>query len=432
MGTVPQNIMPIQPPFGEQLPFADPSWYQQWHSPYYTKSHEDFRVKVREFVDAELTPNAHEWEEKKKIPMEVFRKAFTAGFLPAVVGAPWPREYTGDLDAPEGYDYFHELIAIDEVARCGSGGVLWGLLEGLQIGLPPVLNFGSDFLKQKCAAACLQGEKVICLAITEPSAGSDVANIRTSAEKDASGKFYTVNGEKKWITNGVFADFFTVACRTGGQGMRGISMLLLEKEMEGITCKQMQCMGVWSSGTTFLTFDDVKVPVENVIGKENEGFKVIMVNFNHERWGFVAQANRFARVCLEDAFKYAHKRKTFGKRLIDHPVIRWKIAEMARQIETTHSMLEHITYQMCQMSKTEAADRLGGVCALIKAHSSKVFEYCAREAAQIFGGASYVRGGQGERIERLYRDVRAYAIPGGSEEILLDLGVRQAMKTIKL
>jgi alkylation response protein AidB-like acyl-CoA dehydrogenase len=208
--------------------------------------------------------------------------------------------------------------------------------------------------------------------------------------------------------------------------------------------------------------DDVKVPATHIIGKENEGFKCIMVNFNHERWGFIAQSNRFSRVCLEEAFRYAMKRKTFGKRLIDHPVIRWKIAEMARQIETTHAMLEHITYQvnmcpkrpdadsvllgscvrcpritltligwkLCTMSKDEAATRLGGTCALIKAHATKVFEYCAREAAQIFGGASYVRGGQGEKVERLYRDVRAYAIPGGSEEILLDLGVRQAMKNM--
>jgi len=421
--------MPL-PAYGDNVPFGDPTWYQGWNSPYYTESHVKFRAQVRAFVEDELQPNAHEWEENKKIPMEVFRKAFQAGWLPCVVGSPWPREFTGDLDAPEGYNYFHELIAIDEVARCGSGGVLWGLFEGLQIGLPPVLNFGSPYLKAKAAGPCLQGEKIVCLCITEPGAGSDVANIQTTAVKDASGDFYTVNGEKKWITNGIFADFFTVAARTGEAGMRGISMLLLEKEMPGVECQQMKCMGVWSSGTTYVTFDDVQVPANHIIGKENEGFKCIMVNFNHERWGFIAQSNRFARVCLEESFKYAQKRKTFGKRLIEHPVIRWKLAEMARQIETTHAMLEHLTYQMCTMTKEEASERLGGATALIKAHASKVFEYCAREAAQIFGGASYVRGGQGEKIERLYRDVRAYAIPGGSEEIMLDLGVRQALKQV--
>ena len=183
-----------------------------------------------------------------------------------------------------------------------------------------------------------------------------------------------------------------------------------------------------ASGTTFITFEDVKVPVENLIGNVNEGFKYIMHNFNHERWGFVIQANRFARVCYEEAFKYAHRRRTFGKRLIEHPVIRHKLAEMVRQIESTHCLLESLTYQMNTMSKEQSAKALAGITALAKVQSTKVFEFCAREAAQVFGGASYTRSGQGEKVERLYRDVRAYAIPGGSEEILLDLGIRQAMK----
>jgi len=139
-------------------------------------------------------------------------------------------------------------------------------------------------------------------------------------------------------------------------------------------------------------------------------------------------STRFARVCLEEAFRYAFKRKTFGKRLVDHPVIRWKLAEMARQVESTHAMLEAITFQLCVLSKEEANQALSGTCALIKVQATKTFEYCAREAAQVFGGASYVRGGQGEKVERLYRDVRAYAIPGGSEEIMLDFAIRQAMK----
>ena len=154
----------------------------------------------------------------------------------------------------------------------------------------------------------------------------------------------------------------------------------------------------------------------------------MMHNFNHERWGFVVQANRFARVCYEEAFKYAHRRRTFGKKLIEHPVIRWKLAEMARQVEATQNMLENVTYQMKMLSHEDFMTKLGGDCALLKVQSTKTMEYCAREAAQIFGGASYVRGGQGERVERMYREVRAMAIPGGSEEILLDLSVRQELK----
>jgi len=226
----------------------------------------------------------------------------------------------------------------------------------------------------------------------------------------------------------VFADFFTIAVRTGGPGMGGISLLLLERGMPGLETRQMKCSGVWTSGTTYITFEDVKVPVENLIGKENQGFKYIMYNFNHERFGIIVQAVRFARVCLEEAFTYAHKRKTFGKKLIDHPVIREKIAQMARRVESSHTWMESIAYQLCVLSREEQF-KLGGPIALMKAQSTQTFEFCAREAAQIFGGLAYTRGGQGEKVERLSREVRAYAIPGGSEEIMLDLAVRQAMKT---
>eukprot|EP01115_Flamella_aegyptia_P001063 TRINITY_DN11650_c0_g1_i1.p1 TRINITY_DN11650_c0_g1~~TRINITY_DN11650_c0_g1_i1.p1 ORF type:complete len:162 (+),score=81.77 TRINITY_DN11650_c0_g1_i1:153-638(+) len=153
-----------------------------------------------------------------------------------------------------------------------------------------------------------------------------------------------------------------------------------------------------------------------------------MYNFNQERWGICVQATRFARVCYEEAFKHALKRKTFGKRLIDHPVIRYKLAQMARQIEATQAWIENVTYQLCTIPKDVQFIALGGPIALLKAQSTQLFEYCAREAAQIFGGLAYTRGGQGEKVERLYREVRAFAIPGGSEEIMLDLGIRQALK----
>jgi alkylation response protein AidB-like acyl-CoA dehydrogenase len=190
----------------------------------------------------------------------------------------------------------------------------------------------------------------------------------------------------------------------------------------------MKCSGVWSSGTTYITFEDVKVPVENLIGKENQGFLYIMHNFNHERWSTAIGAIRFSRVCVEEAMKHAFKRKTFGKRLIEHPVIRFKLAQMARQVESAHAWLEHITYQMKTLPHSEQNRALGGQIALLKAHGSQVFEYCAREAAQIFGGLAYTRGGQGEKVERLYREVRAFAIPAGSEEIMLDQSIKMAIR----
>lgn len=153
-----------------------------------------------------------------------------------------------------------------------------------------------------------------------------------------------------------------------------------------------------------------------------------MYNFNPERLGSASGATIFSRVLVAESMAYAFKRKTFGKRLIEHPVIRLKLAHMARQVESLHAWLENITYQTTQMSHTEAMIKLGGPIALIKGHASIVMEYCAREAAQIFGGLAYTRGGQGEKVERLYREVRAYAIPAGSEEIMFDLAIRQSMK----
>ena len=153
-----------------------------------------------------------------------------------------------------------------------------------------------------------------------------------------------------------------------------------------------------------------------------------MMNFNHERIGIIIQCLRFSRVCFEESVKYASKRKTFGKKLIEHPVIRLKLAHMARQIEASWNWMENMIYQAQKMDETEAMLKLGGAIAGLKAQATTTFEFCAREASQIFGGLSYSRGGQGAKIERLYRDVRAYAIPGGSEEIMLDLSIRQSMK----
>ncbi|KAJ3219098.1 hypothetical protein HDU67_002754 [Dinochytrium kinnereticum] len=418
--------------FGDMVPFGDPYWYSDWASPYYRESHRKLRSYVRNFVEKEIMPFCFEWDESKQIPKSLFKKAADAGLLAGIVGSPWPTKYASRGPAAgistEEYDAFHEFIICDELSRCGSGGVLWGLIGGLGIGLPPVLHFGSEELKARVVPGCLSGDKNICLAITEPYAGSDVANLVTEAKKTPDGKHYILNGEKKWITNGVFADYFTVAARTGGPGMGGLSLILVERNMPGVTTRHMPCSGVWASGTSYITFEDVKVPVENLIGKENKGFKAIMYNFNHERFGIAIQATRFARVCYEDALKYAHKRKTFGKKLVDHPVIRNKLAHMARKIEATHAWMESILFQTMKMDPDLQMLKLGGPIALLKAQSTQTFEFCAREAAQIFGGLSYSRGGQGERVERLYREVRAYAIPGGSEEIMLDLGMRQSLK----
>jgi len=380
-------------------------------------------------------PNVTEWDEAKKVPDEIFQEMGERGYLAGMLGMHFPTEYTDkrvQCVPTEKWDHFHEMIITDELSRTGSGGLVWGLIGGYGIGGPPLFKFGKKELVQRIGPDLLSGKKRICLAITEPDAGSDVANLTCEAKLSEDGKHYIVNGEKKWITNGIWSDYFTTAVRTGGEGMNGVSVLLIERSAGGVSTRKMDCQGVWSSGTTYVTFEDVKVPVENLIGKENQGFKVVMTNFNHERIGIIIQCLRFARVCYEESVKYAHKRRTFGKRLIDHPVIRLKLAHMARQIEASYNWMENLIYQCQKMDEMEAMLKLGGAIASLKAQSTTTFEFCAREASQIFGGLSYSRGGQGAKVERLYRDVRAYAIPGGSEEIMLDLSIRQALRVHKV
>ncbi|KAK2761360.1 hypothetical protein FQN54_001882 [Arachnomyces sp. PD_36] len=418
--------------YGDLVPFADPAWYQGYRSPYFNESHCALRDEVRQWVEEEIEPHVTEWEEAKRIPEKIYKQMGDRGYLAGLLGVVYPVDLANkrvqSVD-PKQWDLFHEMLLTDELSRAASGGLVWNLIGGFGIGCPPVVKFGKKPLVDRILPGILAGDKRICLAITEPDAGSDVANLTCEAKLTPDGKHYIVNGEKKWITNGIWSDYFTTAVRTGKPGMNGISVLLIEREHGGVSTRKMDCQGVWSSGTTYITFEDVKVPVENIIGKENQGFKVIMTNFNHERIGIIIQCIRFSRVCYEESVKYGHKRKTFGKKLIDHPVIRMKLAHMARQIEASYNWLENIIYQCQTMEdETEAMLKLGGAIAGLKAQSTTTFEFCAREASQIFGGLSYSRGGQGGKIERLYRDVRAYAIPGGSEEIMLDLSMRQSLK----
>lgn len=207
-----------------------------------------------------------------------------------------------------------------------------------------------------------------------------------------------------------------------------MSLLLLDAKTPGVSVRKMPMQFDDVHNTTFVTIEDAKVPVKNRIGEEGQGFKMLLVNFNHERWLISIQAIRMARRCYEEAFSYALKRKTFGQQLIEHQAIRFKFAEMARLIEATHAQAEQMTY--CYKAGVPDLE-LGTQAALLKVNASRVHELCAREASQIFGGSSLVKEGQGKEVERLYRRVRFNAIPGGSEEIMLDLAMKENIKKVK-
>lgn len=373
-------------------------------SPYYTADHEAFRDQMRRFVDREIAPHATAWDEACEFPRELYRKASAVGLLQLN----FPEEYGGVAA-----DRFFAIIAGQELARAGSGGVAASLMSHT-IGAPPVAKLGAEHLKRRVLPPVLAGEKIAALAVTEPGGGSDVANLKTTARLD--GDHYVVRGEKTFITSGLRADFFTVAVRTGGPGMAGISLLLIDRDTPGFSRTPLQKMGWWASDTATLHFDDCRVPAENLIGRENAGFMGIMLNFNDERLGLAASAIGFARTAYDEALDYARQRETFGKRLLGHQVIRHKLVDMAQRIEASQAMLERIAWALDQGESPIAA-----LC-LLKNQATQTMAFCASEAVQILGGAGYMRGAKSERI---YREVKVNAIGGGTEEIMKDLASRQ-------
>jgi acyl-CoA dehydrogenase len=373
-------------------------------SPFLTAEHQAFRDMMRRFVATEIEPFAAQWDEAGEFPRELYLKAGRLGIL----GMGFPEEYGGTP-----CDRFMSMIAAQELARAGSGGVS-ASLKSHTIGAPPIVYGGSRELKARVLPEILRGEKISALAITEPSGGSDVANLQTIAKRD--GDHYVVKGEKTFITSGMRADYYTVAVRTGMGGGGGVSLLLIERDTPGFSRTPLRKMGWWASDTATLHFDGCRVPAGNLIGEENAGFKIIMRNFNSERLGMAAGCAASARVCLEEAIAYARERRTFGKRLSEHQVIRHKIVDMAQRVAATQAMLEMLIWRLEQGENPVAE-----VC-MCKNQATQTMAFCASEAVQIFGGAGYMRG---PKVERIYREVKVNAIGGGTEEIMKDLASRQ-------
>lgn len=376
-------------------------------NPDLNEEHAAWRDQLRRFIDKEITPHVDEWDEQGYLPDELWGKA--AGF--GLLGVGYPEQYGG---VSQGIDLHHINIVGEELARTSLGGLPSTLLSH-GIGLPPVIAFGSEALKAEVVPPILAGQKRISLGITEPSGGSDVANLQTTARRE--GDYYVVNGSKTFISGGMGADWITTGVRTGDAGGAGVSVLLIPAELEGVSRTPLdKKQGWWCSDTATIYFDNVRVPVGNLLSEEGHGFLVIANNFNAERMAMAVMMEASARVCLEDAVNWARERMTFGKRLADHQVIRHKIAEMKQRINSCQTYIQHCTRQMINGT----ADF--GDIALLKIHCSQTMEFCAREAMQILGGLGYMRG---NRVERIYREVRVNAIGGGSEEIMRDLATRQ-------
>jgi acyl-CoA dehydrogenase len=373
-------------------------------SPFYNADHDAFREVMRRFVAREIEPYANEWDEAGEFPRELYAKASEIGLL----GLGFPEEYGGTT-----VDQFMKIVVSQELARAGAGGISASLMSHT-IGSPPIARAARPEIKARVLPEVLSGRKISALAITEPSGGSDVANLRTKARRD--GDHYVVSGEKTFITSGMRADYLTVAVRTGGEGASGVSLLLIEGDTPGLSRTKLKKMGWWASDTATLHFDECRVPVENLIGEEGQGFKIIMQNFNSERMGMAASCTAYARVCVEEAIAYAKERKTFGKPISQHQVIRHKLVDMAQRVAASQAMLELLAWRLGQGESPVAE-----IC-MMKNQATQTMAFCASEAVQIFGGAGFMRG---VKVERIYREVKVNAIGGGTEEIMKDLASRQ-------
>lgn len=409
-------------------PWSEPAW-NYISSPYYNSSHKKLRDALRSYIDENILPYALDWSEAGGCPRSEALKWTQSGFAHSDVP---PQYRPANHPTPAGIplhdlDVFHLLVSTDETARV-PGGVMTSFSGASVIGAPPIVHHGSEEQKRKWLPGLFDWSTSFSLGITEPGAGSDVANIRTTARKSADGRFYIVNGYKKWITGTPWATHMTTAVRTGpdGSGMAGVSVIVIPVNAAGFGWRRIENSGQRGGGASFVELDEVKVPVENLLGKENEGFKIIMTNFNRERFIMAVGCNRQARDCLSAALKYAHQRHTFGKPLISNQIIRHKIATIARKVEAHWAWLEQIAFHVHNSPNGFNSQEVAGRIALAKVTGGRLLEKAAREAQQVLGGAGYQKGeGVGGKVEQISRDLRMMVVGGGSEEIIADLAVRQ-------
>jgi len=375
-------------------------------NPFDTEERVAFRETIRNFVETEISPYAHEWDEAGGVPWALHEKLGALG----IFGFGIDEAYGGlGFDCP-----FMRAIVGEEMAKCGFGGI-GAAVGGRGISIDPIQRLAAPEIRDRVLKDIVLGKKGSSLGITEPGGGSDVARLKTTAKRE--GNHFVLNGSKTFITGGMESDYFVIGARTGGEGLTGISLFFVEADSPGFSRTALtKKMGWWASNQATLYFDDCRVPATNLMGQEDYGFIAIMNNFNNERLGLIAGCLGMMKAALEDSIEWAQQRETFGKSLIKHQVIRHKIADMSAKIDAVESYMHMICWNM------EQGDIPVAELSKAKVFSTKALEFVASEAMQILGGAGYLRG---NRVECIYREVKVMAIGGGSEEIMRDLAVRQ-------
>ncbi|WP_214482579.1 acyl-CoA dehydrogenase family protein [Bacillus sp. SM2101] len=373
----------------------------------FTEEHKLFRRTVRKFVEKEVKPYVNEWEKEGEIPRSLFKRIGDLGYL----GIKVPKKYGG-----LGLDYITEAVFLEELTKCGSGGVGAAIGGSIGIAMTPLLNFGNDHQKTKYVQPTIAGDMVGALGITEPNAGSDVSSLRTTATKKDG--YYELNGSKTFITNGVNADYVVVAAKTRNEPLhKNISLFIVETGWDGFDVgKPLQKLGWRSSDTGELFFENVAIPEENLIGKVNDGFYYIMKNFQWERIILSLACVAQAEMALEASMKYSSERIQFNQPISAFQVNRHKMVDMAVDIEKA----KHMTYRALYLFN-EGKD-ITTEATFAKVYAGEMVNRVCDEAMQIFGGAGYMMEYD---VQRYWRDARVQSIGGGTTQIMNEILSKQ-------
>jgi alkylation response protein AidB-like acyl-CoA dehydrogenase len=368
----------------------------------FTDEHEQLRESIRAFVLKELRPHAEQWEEET-FPDWVFRRMGELGLL----GLSYPDQYGG-----QGGDYYCNLVLAEEIVHANCGGLAMGVAVHTDMATPPIHLFGTEAQKQAYLVPSIRGEKISCLGITEPDAGSDVSGIKTRAVRD--GDEWVINGSKTYITNGHRADFIVLVTKTDPDaGYDGFTLFIVDMDAPGVIREErLQKLGMHASDTALLAFQDVRVPHSAVLGEVGKGFYHIMWELQGERLIGAAGATASAQAVFDKTLQYASERQAFGRPIGKFQVIRHKFAEMATKIESSRQL----TYTTAwRFANGEYPVR---EISMAKLYASRIACEVADECLQIHGGAGYMKE---YGIERVWRDLRLNRIGAGTDEIMLDV-----------
>jgi len=373
----------------------------------FNDEHKMFRKMVSDFVEREIKPNAEHWEEVGEVPRDVFLKLGSLGIL----GVRFGEKYGGG-----GLDFWYTLILCEELAKSKYIGAAVSILMQCEMSTAAIHEEGSEELRQQYLVPAIKGRILGCLGVTEPSTGSDVGSIRTTARRD--GNTFVINGAKTFITNGSIADYVLLAVRTGEQGTRGVSLIVVPTRTPGFSVsRRLKKMGVHCSATTELTFEDCVVPASNLVGVENAGFKYIMHHFQGERIILCGFALGAMEILMQEAMEYGKNREIFGRPIVEYQTWRHRLADLYTQIMAARQL----TY--LAVDAANSGTRAEKEISMAKLFTANLVKEVANEVFQMHGGYGYM---EEYPVCRMYRDVAAFTIGGGTNEVMLEIIAKQS------